>query len=258
MPANDVFGAGELVPAPERRSWGRKTGSETIMLVGHVAAGLAVKAYEPRLNLGVLLIAALFPDLLLWALVLSGLESAAAPMTIAPPRFFVFFFPYSHGLLASGFWSLLAAALGWLLAPPCLAQRLKLALALALAVSSHFLLDLLVHVPDLPVIGPASPKLGLGLWRHMPVAVLLELLLAGIGLVIYLRAVPLSRPRRFSVAAIVVVTAVLTAAGPYLAGPPPGATTLALSSLATLLMVVLVGFCVEGRVGVAWREEGAA
>jgi len=257
LPANDVFGAGELVPAPEHRSWGRKTRIETIMLVGHVGAGLAVKVYEPRLNLGVLLIAALFPDLLLWALVLSGIESLAAPVTIGPPRFFSFFFPYSHGLLASVFWSLLTATLGWLLAPTYLARRLKLAWALALAVFSHFMLDLLVHVPDLPVIGPASPKLGLGLWRHMPVAVLLEVLLAVFGLVIYLRAIPLSRPRAFIVATIVVVTAVLTAVGPYLAGPPPGATVLALSSLATLLVVVLVGFYVEGRVGVAWRKEVA-
>jgi hypothetical protein len=231
--------------------WVAREVSRSIMLVGHVATGLAVKVYEPRLNLGVLLIAALFSDLLLWALVLFGLESVAAPQSIEPLRFFTFFFPYSHGLPASIFWSLLAATLGWLLAPAHLARRLKLAWALALAVFSHFVLDLLVHVPDLPVIGQASPKLGLGLWRHMPVAVLLEVLLAVFGLVIYLRAIPLSRARAFIVGAIVVVTAVLTAAGPYIAGPPPGTAVLAVSSLATLLLVVLVGFFIEGRVGVA-------
>lgn len=235
---------------------GRKQYAEAIMLVGHVASGLAVKVYEPRLNLGVLLIAALFPDLLLWVLVLLGLESVAAPRTLDTPRFFTFFFPYSHGLLASILWALLAATLGWLLAPAPLTRRLRLAWALVLAVSSHFLLDLLVHVPDMPVVGPASPKLGLGLWRHMPVAVLLEILLAAFGLVVYLRAMPLSRPKAFLAAVIVVVTGALSAAGPYVAGPPPGAAVLALSSLATLLIVVLAGFVIEGRAGLAWRVEG--
>ena len=35
------------------------------------------------------------------------------------------------------------------------------------AVASHWLLDLIVHVPDLPLAGNDSPKLGLGLWRHV-------------------------------------------------------------------------------------------
>ena len=45
------------------------------MFVGHLGAGLAVKAAEPRWNLGVLFAAALFADLLLWTLVLAGVES---------------------------------------------------------------------------------------------------------------------------------------------------------------------------------------
>jgi len=221
--------------------------SDGAMFVGHIGAGLLVKRLEPRLNLGVLLFAALFADLLLWTLVILGAESPGAPETSGAARFFTFVFPYSHGLVASILWSGIAAAAGWFLAPRGTSQRARLACALALAVFSHFVLDLVVHVPDLPVLGQGSPMLGFGLWRDMPIALGVELSFAAIALVLYLNATRLSRARAFLVCAIVVVTAALTAAGPYISGDPPPAVVLALSSLLTLIVVVLLGLVVEGR-----------
>lgn len=217
------------------------------MFVGHIGAGLLVKRFEPRLNLGVLLFAALYADLLLWTLVILGTESPGAPEASGSARFFTFVFPYSHGLVASILWSGIAAAAGWFLAPRGTSRRAKVACALALAVFSHFALDLIVHVPDLPVLGQDSPKLGFGLWRQMPIALGIELSLAAVALVLYLNAARLSRAKAFLVCAIVVVTAVLTAAGPYIPGDPPPAVVLALSSLLTLIVVVLLGLVVEGR-----------
>jgi hypothetical protein len=220
------------------------------VFVGHIGAGLLVKRLEPRLNLGVLLFAALFADLLLWTLVILGVEAPGAPETSGHARFFTFVFPYSHGLAASILWTTLAAAVGWFLVPRGTSRRARVAGALALAVCSHFVLDLIVHVPDLPVLGQDSPKLGFGLWRHMPVALGVELSFAAIALVLYLNAARLSRARALLVCAIVVVTAALTAAGPYVSGDPPPAVVLALSSLLTLIGVVLLGLVVEGRFGV--------
>lgn len=217
------------------------------MFVGHIGAGLLVKRFEPRLNLGVLLFAALFADLLLWTLVILGAESPGAPESSGAARFFTFVFPYSHGLAASVLWSGLAAVAGWFLAPSGTSRRARLAGALALAVFSHFVLDLIVHVPDLPVLGPGSPMLGFGLWRQMPIALGIELSLAAVALVLYLKAARLSRARAILACAIVVVPAALTAAGPYLPGDPPPAAVLALSSLLTLIVVVLLGLVVEGR-----------
>jgi len=216
------------------------------VFVGHIGAGLAVKRFEPRLNLGALLFAALFADLLLWVLVALGIESVGVPETTGAGRFFTFDFPVSHGLAASILWSALAAAAGWFLSAPAAPRRWKLASALALAVFSHFALDLVVHVPDLPVVGAASPKLGLGLWRHMAIALTLELLFAGGALLLYLRSARLSRPRSFLAAGTVAVAAALTATGPYLPGEPPPPGVLALSSLATLAVIVLLGFVIEG------------
>ena len=122
---------------------------------------------------------------------------------------------------------------------------------MGLAVFSHFVLDLIVHVPDLPILGRESPTLGLGLWREMPVALALELLLTAGALAIYLQSAHLARARRILVCATVAVAAVLTAAGPYLPGAPPPARLLALSSLATLIILVALGFAVEGRVAIA-------
>ena len=54
-------------------------------------------------------------------------------------------------------------------------------------VFSHFILDGLVHIPELPLLGENSPKIGLALWNHLPLELTLETLLAVAGLVIYWR-----------------------------------------------------------------------
>ena len=191
------------------------------MFVGHIGAGLAMKRIEPRLNLGALLLAAMFADALLWLLVLLGVESVGAPVDTGRGKFFTFVFPYSHGLAASLVWSALAV------------------------------LDVIDHVPEMPLLGQGSPKLGLGLWQSMPAALALELGLAAAGLATYLARVRLSKGRRTLVTSLVLVAAAMTAAGPYASGPLPPANALAAVSLAVELAVTLVGFFVERRLGLA-------
>ena len=226
------------------------------MFVGHLGAGLLVKRIEPRLNLGTLFAGALFIDLLLWVLVALGIESVGAPETTGSARFLTFVFPYSHGLVASVLWTALAATIGWLAVGPAAPRRTRLAIALGVAVFSHFVLDLIVHVPDLPVLGQQSPKLGLSLWRDMPIALTIELALAAVALALYLHAAHLARGRALLVLGTVAVAALLTAMGPYMSGPVPPARTLALSSLATLVVIVVLGFVVEGRFGVLAARQG--
>jgi hypothetical protein len=225
------------------------------VFVGHIGAGLALKKLEPRANLGVLLLCALFADILLWVLVLAGVESVIVPADFHTMHFFTFIFPFSHGLVATLLWTTLAGAIAWLLLGPGFERRDRMALAIVLAVLSHFVLDLIVHVPELPLASDQSLKLGLGLWRSMPAALALELAIAVAALVVFLRAVPLSRGRAALAIALVVITGALTALGPYAPGEPPPAATIAGSSLVTLALVVLLGFWIEGRVGGAGRER---
>ena len=47
---------------------------------------------------------------------------------------------------------------------------------------SHWLLDLVVHRPDLPFYPGPSPKVGLGLWHSLPGTLVVELGLLAVGL----------------------------------------------------------------------------
>ena len=219
------------------------------MFVGHVGAGLAVKAAVPRLNLGALVAAALFADLLLWTLVALGIEALGAPIHAGGARFLTFTFPYSHGLVASALAALAAGALAWAVLGARVPRRTRLATAVAIAMASHFVLDLVVHIPDLPVAGDASPKLGLGLWRTMPIALAVELAFAGAATVAWLAVVRPSRGRALLLVLVVATAAAFTAAGPYLGGDLPPPHALAATSLATLAIVVALAFAVERRVG---------
>lgn len=46
--------------------------------------------------------------------------------------------------------------------------RFRSAALVGAAVFSHWLLDALVHVPELPLLGADSTKVDLGLWQSMP------------------------------------------------------------------------------------------
>lgn len=90
--------------------------------------------------------------------------------------------PYTHSLLGSGLFALVFAAAIWL------ASRSRAAALLGGAVVlSHWLLDLLVHVPDLTIAGN-PPKLGMGLWNYPAVEMPLELAITFGALWLYVRA----------------------------------------------------------------------
>jgi hypothetical protein len=64
------------------------------------------------------------------------------------------------------------------------------AMVIALVVMSHWVLDLIVHRPDMPVL-PGNmghlPLLGLGLWTQPRASAVLELSLVAIGSLMYWR-----------------------------------------------------------------------
>ena len=94
--------------------------------------------------------------------------------------------PYTHSLVATAAWALLAGgAWATLRRTPA---RIAEGIAVGLAVASHFAGDLLVHVPDLPLLSTSGQKLGLGLWRHRPLALAVELAFLAIPAIIWARA----------------------------------------------------------------------
>jgi membrane-bound metal-dependent hydrolase YbcI (DUF457 family) len=210
------------------------------MFAGHVGAALALGRVERRLNVGVLVAAALLLDIVLWLFVLAGWESVTIPANFGSTHQPEFVFPYSHGLVASFFWSLLAAAGVWLTLGRLGIARARVAMLIAAAVFSHWLLDALVHRPELPLLGPASREVGFALWDHMPVALSVEAAIVVLGVVLFVPGSGLSRARSVAVAALSLVIVSFTAVGMTLAPPPPSAVAMAGSSLATLVTVCAV------------------
>ncbi len=152
------------------------------MFAGHVGAALAIGRAERRVNVGAFIFAALLLDVVLWLLVLLGWESITIPPNFASAHQPEFVFPYSHGLLASTAWSALAGVAIFIWYPQPKKARSRAAALVGMAVFSHWLLDALVHVPELPLSGASSMKVGLGLWQSMPVALVAEALILVVGL----------------------------------------------------------------------------
>jgi membrane-bound metal-dependent hydrolase YbcI (DUF457 family) len=204
------------------------------MFAGHIGAALAIGRAERRVNPGVLVAAALLLDLVLWLLILLGLESATVPANFTSTHQPAFVFPFSHGLVAAVAWSLLAGAVAFLWYPK------EVAAIVAIAVLSHWFLDALVHAPELPLAGESSHKVGLGLWRSMPVALGVESLLVLLGLWLFLTDASFSRSRKIGFALFVLLILAFTIFGMTLAPPPPSVTAMAASSLVTVIVVCAV------------------
>ena len=139
------------------RSQLRQTATGEAMYLGHLAAGLLLKARVPEAPLGWLLFASIWLDLLCGVLLMLRVEHLVfdGPLTYAHVRADV---DYSHALSTSLVSALAFAVLGgirW--------RKRRIMLALALATLSHFMLDALSHRPDMAVLGfGASRDIHLG------------------------------------------------------------------------------------------------
>jgi hypothetical protein len=213
------------------------------MFAGHIGAALAIGRVERRINVGAFVVAALLLDAILWLFVLLGWESVTVPADFANAQQPVFVFPYSHGFLAGIAWSALAGTAAFFWYPRLREAKVRAAALVAAAVFSHWLLDALVHVPELPLAGIGSMKVGMGLWQSMPVALAVEAFIAVAGLYLFVSGASLSRAKKFGLTALTLLTLAFTIVGMTVAPPPPSAIAMAVSSLVTIIAVcVLAGW----------------
>ena len=154
------------------------------MFVGHYGVSFAAKRAEPGVPLWVLFIAVQLLDVLWAPFVLLGIEKVRiVPGITASNPLDLYYMPYTHSLVAAIGWSVVAF----------LAYRLtvrsaptRAAVIVGVAVFSHWVLDFLVHRPDLPLYDNTA-KVGLGLWNLPAVALGLEALLLFGAMWLYLR-----------------------------------------------------------------------
>jgi hypothetical protein len=224
------------------------------MFLSHFAVALAAKRAAPRTSLGTLVAAAQAIDLAWPVLVLGGVERVrVAPGDTAFTPLAFEHYPWTHGGLSVVAWAALLVAL----------YRWRTgyragAWAVAAAVASHWILDLVAHRPDLPLWPPAGPCVGLGLWGSVPATLLVELGLFAAGVVAYATG---TRARdgvgRWAPRALVAFLLVVFAAN-ALSPPPPSAAAVAGGALAMWLFVPWAAWADRHREARAARERHAA
>lgn len=203
------------------------------MFLGHFAVGFGAKALAVRTSLGTLFLAAQLVDLIWPTLLLLGLERVriVPGATRVTPLVFEHY-PISHSLVGVLGW-----ALGFALVYQALRRYPLGALVLGAAVLSHWLLDLVVHQPDLPLVPKRDAVVGFSLWDSMPATLLVELGLSAIGVWLYLRTTrAIDRTGVWALWALVVFLG-LVYLGNLLGEPPPSTTAIAWVGQAQWLLV---------------------
>lgn len=153
------------------------------MFIGHFAPAFIAAAVTPeRPRLGAMFVAAQLVDWGFFTLALFGAEAMRIdPAASVMVPFDLYHMPYTHSLLGAAIW-----AVAFFGVVAVYERSLRMGALAGLVVLSHWLLDFLVHVPDLTLDG-TPPKLGLGLWNLPWLAIPLELGLIGASLAFYLR-----------------------------------------------------------------------
>jgi hypothetical protein len=219
------------------------------MFLGHFALGFAAKRVAPTVSLGTLFLAAQWLDLVWPTLLLVGVERVVIDPSLPglTPLAFVHY-PYTHSLLGA---ALLATALGSV--HFLLRRDGRAALVIGALVVSHWLLDLVVHRADLPLLLDGGPRLGFGLWEFPLLAIAIELALFCAGVLLYLRATTLSRAARIGLAALVAFLLIVYAANLF-GPPPPSVQAIAWAGQAQWLLV-LAGYAIDrGQLAPAGRR----
>ena len=186
------------------------------MFIGHYALGLAAKRIAPRTSLGTLFLAPSLADLLWPVFLLLGWERVRVTGGANPFLTLTFdAYPISHSLLTLIGWGILLAVLyRWR------SGDARAATVVALLVVSHWVLDFVTHVPDMPLY-PGGPTVGLGLWNSVAGTVIIEGLMFVAGAWIY---VTTTRARdavgRYALWALLAFLLVSYVASLF-TGPPP-------------------------------------
>ena len=192
------------------------------MFIGHWAPALAVAARRKRPGLGTLFIAAQLVDWAFFLFVLLGVEKMRLnPAISAVSPLDLYSMPYTHSLVGALAWSAGFAVLVWLMLRDGTAGLLAGAVVL-----SHWLLDLLVHVPDLTIAGGSS-KLGFGLWNYPAIEMPLELAITFGALWLYVRARQPLLGRALVLGALMLALQLFNWFGPVAPEVTPGTSLLA-------------------------------
>jgi hypothetical protein len=214
------------------------------VFVGHYGPSLAAKAAKNSIPLWILFIAVQLLDVFWSIFVLLGIEKVRiVPGITATNPLDLYYMPYTHSLLGAIAWSIAAGIAYYLFRK---ADGWSAAAFVGAAVFSHWVLDWLVHRPDLPLYDN-SLKVGLGLWNYPVFAFVLEIAVLFSGMYLYMKATkPAARGGRFG---IVILGFVMLAVHAFVFfGPPPTSNkAAAVTALVSYSAFAGVAYWLEGK-----------
>jgi len=215
------------------------------VFVGHYGVSFAAKRGDKTIPLWVLFLAVQLLDVFWGAFVLLGIERVRiVPGITASNPLDLYYMPYTHSLVAALLWSL-GAYVAYRMIRGFGASH-RSALLVAIAVFSHWVLDVIVHRPDLPLIDDAQ-KVGLGLWNYPAPAFLLEIAVLFSGMVLYLRSTTVTtHVGRFGFPVFGVVMLIVQAMA-FFGAPPPSDRVAAIEALVFYAAFAAVAAWLERR-----------
>jgi len=186
------------------------------MFIGHFGAGFAGKKFSKSASLGTYFLAAQWIDLIWPILVLFGIEKVEIEpgiSSVTPLNFS--YYPFTHSLVGVLVWAILFGTTYYFIK-----KNYKTSIILGLLVLSHWFLDLIVHIPDLPIIPGEGLKVGLGLWNSFAATLIVEGLVFTIGLYLYLKSTKTkNKTGNYSLLGLVIFLVAIYISN--LIGPPP-------------------------------------
>jgi hypothetical protein len=212
------------------------------MFVGHYGVSFAAKRAGKHVPLWVWFIAVQWLDVIWSVLVLMGIEKLRiVPGFTEANALDLYYMPYTHGLPGA---IVLSLIFGGIVALPTTGNRGTTILLVAAASFSHWVLDLVVHTPDLPLYDNTA-KVGFGLWRHVAFSFPLELIVLGLGASLYARMTTFASAKgRYVFWGFVIFLAAIQVYANF--GPPPASPdAMAVTALAFYAVLALAGAWVE-------------
>jgi len=217
------------------------------MFVGHYSVAFAVRTPRNKIPLWVLFVAVQLLDFLWAPFVLLGIEKVRfVPGITATNALDLYYTPYTHSLIGALFWSAIAFAIykiGW----RNIASN-SAALLVGFAVFSHWLLDLIVHRPDLPIYDDTL-KVGFGLWNYRGLEFVVEIGILVFGAVLYLKHNG-AIARKIGIIIFVAALVLIQASNTFLRPPPSSDRAFAITALVFYTVFAAIAFLLEKR-----REE---
>ncbi|UKS28265.1 permease [Paenibacillus sp. HWE-109] len=155
------------------------------MFAGHFGLAAAVKAKTPEVPIWALMLSTQLLDVLFVPLFLSGIEKIDNSLGTGYGKGIIHA-DYTHSLLGAVIIAVLSGIIAWRL------WGKRGGLMIGALAFSHWLLDLLVHRMDMPILpGNAAglPLLGFSLWQWPLISSALEVILVVAGAILYYRSI---------------------------------------------------------------------